>query len=198
MKREILDIRTNSSNRPCKDCDFTWAQWSLCSKSCGGGSRERTPKITREARPDGKPCPSAETEKCNETISGEGWEGHTHPCPVAGGWSSWGYWGVCSSGSHRRRRERTCTNPAPSHGGLHCEGDRVESEVCRVKTRFCWHNDWEHRDNIARGWGTYDNCRHSYKAPWYKGGRYYCSTTNCYCTDLDANSVRRNQCQSGL
>ena len=60
-----------NSNQPCKDCDFTWAQWSGCSNLCGGtGTRERKPKIIREAGLDGKSCPMPETEKCN-----------SFPCP---------------------------------------------------------------------------------------------------------------------
>uniref|UniRef100_A0A673AUG4 Complement component C7 n=1 Tax=Sphaeramia orbicularis TaxID=375764 RepID=A0A673AUG4_9TELE len=45
-----------------------------------------------------------------------------------GSWSCWSSWGSCSGG--QRSRSRSCNNPAPSGGGLHCTGPQVEQEPC--------------------------------------------------------------------
>jgi len=54
------------------------------------------------------------------------------PIPVDGAWSDFGEWSECSvtCGEGVRERTRTCTNPAPAHGGLDCVGDNKEKETC--------------------------------------------------------------------
>lgn len=51
---------------------------------------------------------------------------------VAGGWTAWTEWSVCSEtcngGLMSRRRE--CVNPAPQNGGKPCAGDAVDYEGC--------------------------------------------------------------------
>ena len=53
-------------------------------------------------------------------------------CPVVGGWSDFGEWTDCSvsCGGGEQTRNRTCTNPAPAHGGDDCEGEAEESQDC--------------------------------------------------------------------
>lgn len=52
--------------------------------------------------------------------------------PVDGKWSSWVSWGACSvsCGGGTRQRRRLCANPAPQHGGRHCEGNDVHIDFC--------------------------------------------------------------------
>ncbi|XP_010876208.2 complement component C7 [Esox lucius] len=47
---------------------------------------------------------------------------------IHGSWSCWSSWGSCSQG--QRSRTRTCTNPAPKQGGLHCLGMSSEQAPC--------------------------------------------------------------------
>ena len=53
--------------------------------------------------------------------------------PVDGGWTEWSDWSTCSAtcGQGTRERRRTCTSPAPSHGGAKCSGCDRERETCR-------------------------------------------------------------------
>lgn len=51
---------------------------------------------------------------------------------VAGGWTSWTEWSLCSEscGGGLTSRQRECSNPAPQNGGKLCAGDTVDYESC--------------------------------------------------------------------
>ena len=53
--------------------------------------------------------------------------------PVDGGYSVWSDWSECSvaCGGGTQSRYRTCTNPAPAHGGADCSGPASETRTCR-------------------------------------------------------------------
>ncbi|KAK3738877.1 hypothetical protein QZH41_014661 [Actinostola sp. cb2023] len=101
-----------------------YSSWPACSKTCGGGTQRRTRTCTNPAPAHGgKDCvgPAAETRECNKNV-----------CPVDGGWSDYSDWPSCSKkcGGGTQTRTRTCTNPAPAHGGKDCIGDGKESRDC--------------------------------------------------------------------
>ena len=52
-----------------------------------------------------------------------------------GGLSAWSEFSECSAtcGDGAQERTRTCTNPAPAHGGKDCVGDRKLIQECKVK-----------------------------------------------------------------
>lgn len=55
-------------------------------------------------------------------------------CLVAnGGWSEWSS-SPCSAtcGDGTKNETRSCTNPAPLHGGKNCEGDSVRVTPCHT------------------------------------------------------------------
>ena len=54
---------------------------------------------------------------------------------VDGGYSDFGDWSECSAecGGGTQTRSRTCTNPAPAHGGADCVGDSIETRVCNTQ-----------------------------------------------------------------
>ena len=53
---------------------------------------------------------------------------------VDGSWGSWTSWGTCSvtcaSGTHDR--SRTCSSPAPAHGGANCVGSTSATQTCTL------------------------------------------------------------------
>ena len=57
------------------------------------------------------------------------------PILVDGGYSDFGDWSECSAecGGGTQTRTRTCTNPAPAHGGDDCLGDSTETRKCNTQ-----------------------------------------------------------------
>jgi hypothetical protein len=60
-------------------------------------------------------------------------------CPeqkINGGWTAWSSWSACSvSGCGQTGTQtstRTCTAPAPSHGGADCSGSPVQTQSCTM------------------------------------------------------------------
>ena len=51
---------------------------------------------------------------------------------VDGGWTDYEDWSECSAecGEGTQTRSRSCTNPAPEHGGTNCEGEHEETRPC--------------------------------------------------------------------
>ncbi|KAJ8289404.1 hypothetical protein GJAV_G00000930 [Gymnothorax javanicus] len=63
-----------------------WSPWSLCSVTCGRGSRTRTRSCVAPLH-GGKTCggPELQTKLCNIAV-----------CPVEGQWLDWSFWSRCS------------------------------------------------------------------------------------------------------
>ncbi|XP_063690486.1 uncharacterized protein LOC134823063 [Bolinopsis microptera] len=121
----------NTESCPVNGGWTNYGEWSECSKTCGGGSQSRTRTCTNPAPlHDGAECAgdSTETQPCN-----------TESCPVNGGWSNYGEWSECSKtcGGGIQTRTRTCTNPAPLHGGTECAGDSTETQPCNTESCPC-------------------------------------------------------------
>ena len=53
---------------------------------------------------------------------------------VNGGYSDFGDWSECSAECEggTQTRTRTCTNPAPAHGGADCVGESSETRNCNT------------------------------------------------------------------
>ena len=60
---------------------------------------------------------------------------HVSAILVDGGYSDFGDWSECSAecDGGTQTRSRTCTNPAPAHGGADCVGDSTETRECNTQ-----------------------------------------------------------------
>ncbi|KAM4539360.1 adhesion G protein-coupled receptor B2 isoform 13-T13 [Odontesthes bonariensis] len=96
-----------------------WSSWSLCSVTCGRGSRTRTRKCVDGGGAVVCGQPEIQTKLCNIAV-----------CPVEGQWSEWGPWSTCSvtCNTGTQQRQRRCS---PSvHGWAECKGPHQESRDC--------------------------------------------------------------------
>ncbi|XP_062579319.1 coadhesin-like [Saccostrea cucullata] len=117
----------NTHNCPIDGKWANWGNWGTCTVTCGGGSQSRSRTCTNPApQYNGKACPNSatSTQSCN-----------THPCPIDGGFSNWGSWGVCTvtCGGGTQDRQRSCTNPAPQYGGAQCSGATTSTQDCNTQ-----------------------------------------------------------------
>lgn len=118
-----------------------WSAWSVCSESCGIGTRIRSRSCTNPTPLyNGRNCIGAYTES-NECM--------IKLCPVDGGWNLWSAWTSCTSSCDLgyKIRSRDCTNPIPKNGGRLCEGFSKENvtcnaEPCPVDGGFATWSDW--------------------------------------------------------
>uniref|UniRef100_A0A3P8W5Y0 Adhesion G protein-coupled receptor B2 n=1 Tax=Cynoglossus semilaevis TaxID=244447 RepID=A0A3P8W5Y0_CYNSE len=96
-----------------------WSSWSLCSVTCGRGSRTRTRKCVNGGGALACRRPEVQTKLCNIAV-----------CPVEGRWSEWGLWSKCSVTCDvgTQQRQRRCG--ASVHGWAECKGPHQESREC--------------------------------------------------------------------
>lgn len=126
---EGMTEETQSCNmKPCPvNGGFSeWGSFGDCDKTCGSGIKRRTRTCSNPPPAHGgKNCEGAvdEVEECN-----------TQLCPVNGGFTAWSEFGNCSvsCGSGVQERNRTCSQPAPAHGGKDCEGPVEETKECNT------------------------------------------------------------------
>ena len=54
---------------------------------------------------------------------------------VNGNWGAWSDFGSCSAtcGVGSEKRTRSCSSPAPAHGGKDCDGSADDVRECKVK-----------------------------------------------------------------
>mmetsp|Transcript_52161 Transcript_52161/g.138053 ORF Transcript_52161/g.138053 Transcript_52161/m.138053 type:complete len:1039 (-) Transcript_52161:64-3180(-) len=103
-------------------CRITeWTSWSACSRSCGGGAKNRTRMMVGPPSAGGAPCPDTffDSATCN-----------AYDCPQDCVVGDWGPWTECSKscegGRHMRHREIVVK---PTGKGHSCPA-QIESGVC--------------------------------------------------------------------
>jgi len=110
------------------DCEISdWDEWSTCSRTCGGGQRQRGRHIIRNVQHGGKACENSisQIESCGEELCAK-----VANCL----WDDWEEWGACTQtcGGGQRSRTRAIA-VAPKSGGELCEPfDKEEIEPCNV------------------------------------------------------------------
>ncbi|XP_062521112.1 A disintegrin and metalloproteinase with thrombospondin motifs adt-1-like [Corticium candelabrum] len=123
-----------------------WSEWASCSRTCGSEGhtyRRRRCEYPVIANGDGAGCEgqTEEGKRCNRKN-----------CPRDGEWAAWSHWGDCEStcGRAMKRRNRTCTNPAPSDGGADCTGSDSDFDYCLI-TECPVDGEWT-------GWTSWTEC----------------------------------------
>ena len=104
----------------------SWTEWTICSKTCGRGVQNRS-------RSCSEPAPSHGGLQCDDQRN-QVRSCSPDACSVDGGWSTWSCWSSCSvtCGVGERNRNRSCSNPRPTGGGLRCQGDETETSECEA------------------------------------------------------------------
>lgn len=121
-----------------------WENWSVCSKSCGMGSKIRERK-----------CNSPSSEYGGRFCFGDAWETmecHATYCPIDHKMTEWSTWSSCSKtcGPGIKKRSKKCI--PHKYNGRPCPPDEsmVESKQCLIK--YCpIHGKW-------KKWGNWSDC----------------------------------------
>ncbi|XP_056001739.1 coadhesin-like [Ostrea edulis] len=108
-----------------------FTKWTPCNITCGDGIITRQQVCSCM-----NPSPAHGGRQCSGSeINMERKPCNSKPCPVNGKWTGFGAstnWTpcnvTCGGGTTTRKQVRTCTNPAPAHGGTHCSGSSVKIE----------------------------------------------------------------------
>jgi len=120
VMKEIKSCETESCNPELDkdvDCEWNeWSEWGACSRTCGGGQKQRWRGVKVPAKNDGAVC------KAQDSLE-------VAPCHLEGcgtltycTWSEWEMWGECSkscgSGERFRKRALGTTQTAPAGEAL--------------------------------------------------------------------------------
>uniref|UniRef100_A0A8C9RR46 Sema domain-containing protein n=1 Tax=Scleropages formosus TaxID=113540 RepID=A0A8C9RR46_SCLFO len=120
-----------------------WSGWKACSYSDGGsaGSCLCRTRACDSPTPQcgGRPCLGSTAEVTN--------------CSRNGGWTPWTSWAPCSTSCSVgfQVRQRSCSNPAPRHGGRVCVGQNREERYCNEHLPCPPHVYWS-------SWSPWERC----------------------------------------
>jgi hypothetical protein len=122
------------------NCYGEWTPWSACSKTCGGGTQNRTYNIKTQG--NSAPCPFKDGQTENQDCNKQG-------CPVdcVGSWSDWSSCGAYATA--QQQRTYVISQPA-MNGGKACpvrEGE-TETKGCSIDCKLSY---WS-------AWGSCGNC----------------------------------------
>jgi competence ComEA-like helix-hairpin-helix protein len=123
--RNVQRYTCNAGSCPIH-CEVTkYSQWSDCTKTCGGGVRTRTRKITTMGRVTGRVCPALKEEE--ECASKE--------CPVDCTMTAWSSWTPCDRNCGGGEQTRTrATSVGNKYGGVPCG---TPAQMRRCNTQVC-------------------------------------------------------------
>ena len=115
----------------------TWSAWSLCSRTCDIGKRERR-------RTCDNPLPINGGLNCSDAEGYQSVNCKLGDCPaIPAHWSDWGQWTLCSvtCGDGSLSRNRTCIIDPTSSDTFPCVGDSLQTNLCfnaYCPGRYCW------------------------------------------------------------
>jgi hypothetical protein len=131
---------------PTVDCAFgAWELWSVCSKSCGGGSQTRQRSVVTPAQNGGAGCEGSthEAMTCNEQVCNPDCD-----ADVDCKWGQWQEWSACTvtCGGGETTRYRSIEKPAMNLGSECAAADSREVAPCNPTpcgtARFCVWGEW--------------------------------------------------------
>eukprot|EP00929_Paragymnodinium_shiwhaense_P017133 TRINITY_DN1260_c0_g1_i1.p1 TRINITY_DN1260_c0_g1~~TRINITY_DN1260_c0_g1_i1.p1 ORF type:complete len:1536 (+),score=290.62 TRINITY_DN1260_c0_g1_i1:141-4748(+) len=154
------DIDEECEGRPPVDCHLSeWSEYSECSKSCGGGQKQKKRRVSTPAANGGEPCNGtlSITEPCNDK-----------PCDkevcTDCKWTEWGSWSKCTHCGGQQFRHRQI-DELPTHCGKPCD-TKATTEVsnctsmCEEEFSCAW-SDWNsHSECKADNCGPSAELRH--------------------------------------
>jgi hypothetical protein len=128
---------------PCAiDCTVSsWASFTSCSKSCGGGKKVRMRWVTQQAYHKGTICPVLkEVVDCN-----------AHHCPIDCVMAEWKVWGECSASCSTGTRTRSRVVSVPANlGGKPCS-------LIVSQTSSCFRGPCPQECKVS-AWGAWGEC----------------------------------------
>ncbi|XP_077993050.1 semaphorin-5A-like isoform X2 [Glandiceps talaboti] len=164
--------------KPSIDGEFgNWTDWRQCNNMGSEGS------CLCRTRQCNNPEPQCGGQDCiGEAIQ-------VTNCTVHGRWTDWSAWSGCSQtcGLAVKTRQRSCTNPAPQHGGRQCIGEGIEQEECELP--LCV--------PIGRwsDWTKWSNCSKPCNGGTQHRNRNCLNGTLCTGNDIEYRGCNQHVCQ---
>ncbi|XP_077947111.1 semaphorin-5B isoform X1 [Gasterosteus aculeatus] len=121
-----------------------WAPWQPCNNDDGA---DGVSACLCRSRSCDSPAPRCGGRNC------EGPAIEVSNCSRNGCWTPWSSWGQCSTtcGTGFELRQRSCSNPAPRHGGRVCVGPSRDERFCNEGTSCPQPVFWS-------PWGSWTKC----------------------------------------
>ena len=173
-----------------------WGSWSICSKSCGAGVRNRHRSVTQNANAVDD-CPKLnDFEECN-----------TDACPVDCEHGTWSGWSTCSTPCGGGTQERTRAETKAAANGGACAAP-IESRACGAAPCVvnCKMNGWDAWEPCSAkcGGGTQSRYRTVAVQPQFGGAlcpadtmAQTCNEDACQCPAFGGWSACTKECGGG-
>jgi hypothetical protein len=153
-----------------------WTAWSKCTKTCGGGKKDRQRSIEVHTAFGGKACGGLEQKvSCGAA-----------PCPVDCAMNKWQSWSACSkscgTGVSKRLRSKKSD---PKFGGSNCphrtESRKCHTEACPVN---CVISQWGKYTACSKTCGTGRQIRYKVIASEARFGGVQCPVATSYINNM--------------